>query len=322
MLRDHWLWGVGEGRFRVEYNNHQAAYFSLEGIDKPEMLWADNTFYAFNDLWQVLVENGVIGLMLFLPVLVQLFRSMKYLDNKNKAPIVVAAVAMLLCFGGSSLFFYSFHVMPVCLLSILCLAIASRFTGEKHPFQSRTTYRAWLVGVYGGLLFHYYAMVRYEWSAGLAKKLAGSGFYNKALEIYRSLVDSYLREGKTEYDYATLLYKSRELHTAKKVIAKALAGYTIYELHILAGRVAQELGQKTEAEHAYIKAVHMVPNRMRSRQEILHFYLETGDTANAILWCRLILNMRIKVASKSTELIRKETRLIYEKISGRTLFIK
>ena len=64
IFRDNWLLGIGQGQFKVQYNEYQAAYFSTHSIDSKEALLADNSYYAFNDFLQGLIENGLIGFLI------------------------------------------------------------------------------------------------------------------------------------------------------------------------------------------------------------------------------------------------------------------
>jgi len=64
IFRDNWLLGIGQGQFKVQYNEYKAAYFSTHSIDSKEALLADNSYYAFNDFLQGLIENGLIGFLI------------------------------------------------------------------------------------------------------------------------------------------------------------------------------------------------------------------------------------------------------------------
>ncbi len=65
LLRENWLHGIGFQKFRVEFNEQQAAYFSNRSLDDNISLLADNTFYAFNDILQWIIETGIVGFLIF-----------------------------------------------------------------------------------------------------------------------------------------------------------------------------------------------------------------------------------------------------------------
>ena len=65
LLRENWLHGIGFQKFRVEFNEQQAAYFSNRSLDDNISLLADNTFYAFNDTLQWIIETGIVGFLIF-----------------------------------------------------------------------------------------------------------------------------------------------------------------------------------------------------------------------------------------------------------------
>ena len=61
MFLEHPITGIGWGNFQREYNLYQAAFFKSGNYTQKEFLLADNTFYAFNDYWQLIVETGLVG---------------------------------------------------------------------------------------------------------------------------------------------------------------------------------------------------------------------------------------------------------------------
>lgn len=64
IIKDNPLFGVGFDRFKTHYMDAQATYF-IENKDASEVMRADNNYYAFNELAQLTVENGIIGLVFF-----------------------------------------------------------------------------------------------------------------------------------------------------------------------------------------------------------------------------------------------------------------
>jgi O-antigen polymerase len=75
MIADAPVFGVGFDLFKAHYMEYQAQYFDKNG-ETPEILVADNTYYAFNEGLQFVAENGLLGLLLLLLV--------GFVSNKNK----------------------------------------------------------------------------------------------------------------------------------------------------------------------------------------------------------------------------------------------
>lgn len=84
MLKNNWLFGIGSGRFKVQYNQSQAAYFAMHNINSKEAMLADNTFYTFNDLFQVIIENGLIGFLFLLAIIFVFIKQIKKTSIKSE----------------------------------------------------------------------------------------------------------------------------------------------------------------------------------------------------------------------------------------------
>ncbi len=107
IFQENWLWGVGFGNFKMQYNLHQANYFFSHNIDGKEALLADNTFYAFNDPWQLLIEIGIIRFVCVLMMGILVIKVCKRYSvhvEKRKASIFYGASSALLCIIVASLF--------------------------------------------------------------------------------------------------------------------------------------------------------------------------------------------------------------------------
>jgi tetratricopeptide (TPR) repeat protein len=147
-----------------------------------------------------------------------------------------------------------------------------------------------------------------------AFELSRSGFKTEALKLYTSLHQSPFVGGPTLFSHARLLYNTNRSSEAKVILAEAMQKYTENELFKLSAAIAYEEGNYKQAEKDYLTAIYMVPNRMKTRYELVNFYLATKDTANAICWCKSILQMPVKVPSVIAEDILRSTRKILKKI--------
>lgn len=122
IYKDYWLKGIGWGQYKVKHNLYQAAYFEKHGINSREALLADNTFYAFNDAGQFIIEGGLAGLVLLLLACYYGLKHIRRLSNiKKYRPIYLSATASLLCIVVASFFLihFMFFPQPLLLLSVL-----------------------------------------------------------------------------------------------------------------------------------------------------------------------------------------------------------
>jgi O-antigen ligase len=314
IFKDNYLWGIGFGQFQVEYNLYQSEYFSHSNFDGQEALLADNTFYAFNDLWQLLIEIGLIrfgviitGIILLLAVL------KKYYTVKNKSRIVYhAALAALFCIATASLFSYPFHVITIQVFALVCLSViifslTLKSSTNKLTASLLSTFRILSVISVALVFFKGFQTVMQTLEANKAFELSRAGFKNKSLNVYSSL-NSKFKDGPALFSFAKQLYNTNRLQQADSIIQQTKKYYTDHEVYKLSASIAYELGNLKQAETDYKTALYMVPNRMRSRHELFNFYLTIKDTVNAIYWGKSILNMSVKVPSSTTANLLKQTK--------------
>jgi O-antigen polymerase len=312
ILKDNWLWGIGYGQFKVMYNEYQAAYFSTHDLNNKEALLANNSFYAFNDLMQATIENGLLAFLLlaiFLFLLVQQVKNV--ITNPGNKHLFTAAVASLICIATGSLFSYPLQVFPITVQALLCIAIINSFASNKRyqieiAWRWRKFVRLGMAGLAFLLLLHYCFYLSYKIKSHQAFELKRTGFKQKALKLYEELENSYIRDGNVLYSYAQELYHHNELQRAALVIVNAKKYYCTSDVYKLSAAIENELHNFSEAEKDYKTAIYMVPNRMLSRNDLLEYYLERKDTANAIYWANSIIQMPVKIASQTTGNIQQK----------------
>jgi O-antigen ligase len=318
MLKDNWLWGIGQGQFKIHYNQYQASYFASNNIDSKEALLADNSFYSFNDYFQILIENGLIAFLLLISTLLLLVIQIKKPDeNPDNMHLFTASIASFICILTGSLFSYSLQIFPIAVQATFCLCIINSFQSEKKlqveiPEKGNKIAKCILILLSILLLIHFSFYFNYKRKSNQAFELKRSGFRQKAIEKYRNLSNSYLQEGKILYFYAQELYYTNQLTQAQETLNKVKKLYCTNDVYKLSADIETELQNYVQAEADYKKAIYMVPNRMISRNELFRYYLERKDTANAIYWANSILNMSVKVPSQKTKNIQQKVRKVLE----------
>ncbi len=310
----NWLWGAGIGQFQAKYNEYQADYFSSAGIDGKEALLADNTFYAFNDYWQLLIENGIAGFLLWSFSIVLLIRQTSSIKmNPDNKPLVLAAIASLLCISTAAFFSYPLQALPVVVQVTICLAIINAIDVASagkidRPVIARWVVKPFLIIISVLLITHSCFFLHYKTQSHQAFRLSTAGYKTKAIEKYEALSHSYISDGNTLFSHAKALYHSHQLDEAKQILYKARQYYCSHEIYKLAAKIEMELKNYTAAERNYKRAVCMVPNRMLSRYELLAYYLTIKDTTNAIYWASSIQEMKVKVPSPATTYTKQMAR--------------
>jgi tetratricopeptide (TPR) repeat protein len=86
------------------------------------------------------------------------------------------------------------------------------------------------------------------------------------------------------------------------------------EVYKLSAAIALETGQIEQAEKDYLTALYMVPNRMRSRYDLMNFYLSARDTSKAINWGKSLLKMQVKIPTGTTKNLQQQTKNILQSL--------
>ncbi|HEY1055101.1 MAG TPA: O-antigen ligase family protein [Emticicia sp.] len=306
------LLGVGPGRFKSEYLNYQAAYFNKGEYTKYELLLADNTYFAFNDYLQFIVEWGISGVLSVLLFFTGLFYLLKrcVLKYKNNIPTMLLLSSLLLlllliaaCFTHvfekllfslsalSSLIviiYYSFFVnkkQKTSIYIIISLIILSCFTLFKTKNQ---------------ILYY---DVNKKWEE--AQRLYFAGFTEEGLNIMDS-IDKEMnkqRDIKFLFFYSHVLIKNNRFEKANKVILTAIDEQPSNLLYQNLGKCYVALKDPKLAEDAYKKAINMVPNRFGTRFSLFKFYLKTHQYEKAKITGNRILTLPIKIPSEQVNYI-------------------
>lgn len=311
ILKENWLWGIGTGQFKVKYNQYQAAYFAEHSIDSKEALLADNTFYVFNDLFQLIIENGLVGALFISTAIILLIRQInRAVVSRENSYLFTAVTALLICVLTGSLFSYPLQMFPVTFLVVIALAVLYSFPSDSEALSLNTKQALVClpIGIY--LIIQSWIYWQFSLRALRAFNLERTGFKQEALKQYKLLANSGIKDGNMLYQYAQALYHNNQPALAVPVLKQAKRYYCAANLYTLSARLEFELQHYSEAEKDYQTAVFMVPNKMISRYDLLSFYIETKDTANIVFWSKSILNMPVKVPSSITSNIHEKAKAV------------
>ncbi len=319
MFADNPVFGIGFGEFKIQYNKYQAAYFTEHSINSSEAILADNTYYAFNDFYQFIIENGIVGFLLLVIIALLFLNRLRQLKLTNKErPLTTASSASLLSILVSALFSYPLQVFPIISQFILCLALVNSFDINdkkiyKLPRNKSRFYKAFIITISTIITIHLLFFFRYKNKSSQAFELSRSGYKAEAIAKYKELSSSYLMEGNDLFEYSRELYYSNQLLEAKKVLNVAKKYYSSNEIYKLSASIEMDLKNYKTAETDLKTAIYMIPNRMQPRLNLVNFYLEHNDSKNAHFWANSIVNMPVKIPSLTTIGIQRRAKEILAK---------
>jgi tetratricopeptide (TPR) repeat protein len=293
--------GIGFGAFKRIYLDYQADYFKNGRYTQKELLLAGNTWYAFNDYFQIMLEGGAIGVLLVISYIIVVFQFIITYSNSTKselpyaisltAVITISTAALfnhvyerqwcqfILIFSFAILLIYSYRVIPKRLLPVfvimICIMLTTSWELIKVDIVQRDAYQSF-----------------YE-----SQKLARAGFYAESLEALKNNYHD-LEDDPDYLDYyGQQLYYTGYFRQAIQVFKRSLSLRNLSYDYVLMGDCQYEVGNYTVAEQCYQKAIWMVPNRFKSRYALYLLYKGTNQTIKEISIARNIINLPVKIPS-------------------------
>ncbi len=305
------LMGIGYGQFKVKYNQLQSQYFSHHDINSNESLLADNTFYAFNDFFQLIIETGIAGsiiLILSFYFLIQFLITQRNLIKKT--PVLCGACASLIAIIISAFFSYPLQIPAIIIQFLLCMGIISYYSFKSNLLFNRKVYK--IISLVTALLLMALGIIYFRFSMGTKEAFdhSRSGFRHKSIEKYEQLNKSVIKDGYILFQYANELFKINKADSALAVLEEAKKYYCDVEVYKLIADAYFDLKQNDNAEKYYKAAVCMIPNRIISRKNLLDFYISTNQQEKAIFWAQSIIKMKIKIPSPVTNNLQQQTKSI------------
>ena len=137
MVKKAPAFGNGISGFRAEYLNYQADYFK-KNSDSPYSIYADDVDAPFNEFLKILVEQGIVGLLLFfcisyyilvIPSTMRNFQQTNVIAGLTRNPLK-SIIIFILFFG---IFSYPFDKLPFLALFVFSIAILSQ--KQSHVFE-------------------------------------------------------------------------------------------------------------------------------------------------------------------------------------------
>jgi tetratricopeptide (TPR) repeat protein len=304
MFLDHPLIGSGFGKFPYSYNLYQSKYF-LHNPNSSFIYLAESIKVAFSEYFQILVEQGIIGFLIFIWGAFVIFKVKK--GNHSVLTIKVVFCAVLIC----SLFSYPLQSLKgnIHLLILLSLIASS----ETLPYNLRIKRNFFLIVLTTTIVCYCFYRLsftvadftyRQDWRKAYEADLFRS--HEETEATYQRLYIKLKYDPYFLYNYGTLLLH-RHPKEGIRVLQEAEKLLTDNELLCDIAGGFQIMGNKKMARHYYKKAIHIVPNRFEPRFQLFEMYLEDADIDSAIYVACEIQNLKVKVPSARVDTIKKRT---------------
>ncbi|HEX6429944.1 MAG TPA: O-antigen ligase family protein [Niastella sp.] len=324
MLMAHPLFGVGFDGFKTHYMVEQAKWFERTGINEsPDHTLADNTFYAFNEPLQFLVENGIAGFLLILVFLV-LYNRFSSPIQGNKIFRTLSFSLLLACFVFG-LFTYMSNNLPMKIIAAFAFAMLEK--SERNIFSANIQSTSKKIGLVAvllvfGLVVSWYSFSSieklrngfYTWRQADISYL--NEYYSESAKKYGLIYPQFRKNGEYLVQYAKSLSMAGNDTLALDMLkqAKHYLNSSIIETSI--GDCEKKLGNYLNAERSYVNAMYMIPNRFYPLYLLMTLFGETGQTKKALNMAQTIESKKVKIPSKAIHEIKS---LAHDLIKNSTL---
>lgn len=310
-IMSHPLVGSGIGSFFYRYAL-QTAGISAEGTD-ISLTRADVIDYSFNDLLLVGVEQGLVGLAFALVLIAVVLRRLW----RGSRPLFLAALSLLII----SLFSYPFELLPYQIVAAVIAAYAG--TAKMGKAESDEGYNKWrelakgvtiTVGfcVISAWCYHY---VHSRITAERDYRMM-SGLHDKAFtKDYYSLLPYLSDDKRFLFDFARLLSDQQRYNDSNDMLRCGELVSNDPMFIVLQGNNYRHMEAFDEAEAAYIRAWHTMPNRIYPLYCLMKLHEQLDNAEKASEYAKQIVSFKEKIPSPAVAEMKTEAREIDNRIT-------
>ena len=298
VIKEKTYTGCGIGGFANAFAESQAEYFK-ENSDSRFADVAGTPEYAFNELMQIGVEQGVIGMLFFAIIAIATF----IILMRKRNELAYAWLALFVF----SFFSYPFSLQPLRIMTVLFVSCAAGSIGkEKDNFKIR--YKLPHLAVLTICVAIIFCIIpRVEHKVNTCRDWERiSGYQSVAFaDDYAGWYNTLIDNPKYLFAYGKMLNGMKRYNDSNAALRDGLKVSSDPMFHVVMGNNYKELGAYKEAEEHYRKAFYMNPNKMYPLYQLLQMYIGVDDTINARQMAQRIVDFNPKIRSKATDDIKK-----------------
>jgi len=305
MVTENPFTGTGTGQFKTKYIQHQAHYFINQGTCY-EKLNAQVVLYPFNEFIRITLENGFIGILLFLCVLFICFKKLYLNHTQLNALIVITCLVSLTIF---SFFSYAYEILPIGLLLTTFIALTSNLYGKKIV-RCNVSGNILLVS----LCLCSYFVVTDLINAKKWEEYIHSVKHTANLNKLRNIYSSFNNYGPFLYDFGAELVKQKELNEATIILAKSIQLSNYPNQYDFLAHCYENTNQLEKAKQVYLLRYYAEPSQLYYLHKLFKLAIKCKRPADAYHWAKQILDTKCIDASKQNAHIIEQSRkyIIYQ----------
>jgi O-antigen polymerase len=295
--------GHGFNSFQKVYNDAQGDYFRQhQDPNHPDAQHAGYVEYAYNDIYELIIEYGFIMLLLvgFLIAAI-LYAAGRFVHVPAAGIAVYCLFAVLL----ASFFFYPVSILPIRVALLFFLAVMSQNLGQLPQSKPWLVDRRFVLVIFGSLLATCLFLVTRTFYDNAALKKDLSALNTRDHERALSCVLANKSFDATEkLQLAQIEFGKRNFTATRSILANLAGSNADPVLYYRLAETYSALSMADSAVFFYNKAIHQLPNRLYPRYLLMKHFEGVRDRVNALKVAREIMEIRPKVVSIATNQIR------------------
>jgi len=302
MVKDAPVFGSDISGFRAGYMNRQADYFQSHP-DSPYSIYADDVESPFNEFLKILIEQGIIGFLLFACLLYYLFN-----EKNSKYFIHKSIILFILIFG---FFSYPFDKIPFVMLFVFSLAILSQGRNPVLTLQLKKISSLRIILIIALCLVSL-IIVRDAYSYSKCCRT-----WNSALEYFAYDKEKSLSQLKKVYikmennpvfltTYGKALNLGGHSMEATVVLERAVKRLPLSLSYIELGKSYEAAGFPEKALACWKHAGLMRPSLFAPLYLIMKLYFKNGNYGKAKEFAKQLLTKKIKIDNPEIDGMKHE----------------
>lgn len=308
MFSENLATGIGLGNFKREYGLYQAKYFEAGNYTQKEFLLAGNTYYAFNDYLQFIVETGLFG---FAFIVLLSFLTLKLFGQRLREEpsniLLKTCISIIITIGVAALFTHVFEkkiFVTIMIIALVYCLVPKRVSFKRYNLSFPII--LWLASLLC-LWQYYYDIKNLDSYRKLeeAKTLISAGYIIEGKNVIRQLYPVLNKDlGYLKY-FEGVLSPTYDKQLKLTIVTKICESYTDYEIYLKFAEIHDANGNRKVAESLFLKSVYIVPNRFIPKQALYKFYVKNKQLDKAQYWKAKLMTMPVKIPSKIIDEIKQ-----------------
>ena len=305
------IFGYGVGSVRNNILKHQAKYFDNNHFNEHEISLAGKIEYIYNDILQLGVELGGIGLFLFLSIILSMIYSLRIEQHKDKflQYFKIVLFCCIISVFTSCIFSYGFEVFSILVNVIILISLFSSVSDSP-------LYKFIVPGYIGLIFFVVVSIVVNVFTIDFSRqtditnsivKISDSNLSDeRKIDIYRNIEYGELPNKYLLMNLGKSLSNNGDFYESNIILLEACSLTTDPFLYSTIGFNYQHLESFELAEKYYKESYKMIPNRLYPLYLLFQLYIKSNNFSKADQVAKEILNFPIKVESSATRQILSE----------------